>query len=87
MDRATMEQLVGHDLGLIPEGDLAQQTLRMTYSARRKHDLKENDPPRPPGEIFREAVADARKEYPGFMPTVTDPEYFDLNPGEYQLRE
>jgi len=87
MDRATMQQMVKRELDRIPSGDQAQQTLRMTYEVGRLHDLKEHDPPRARGDVFREAVEDVHKRHAGFLPAVTDPEYFGLRPGEYQMPE
>lgn len=87
MDKATMEQLIDRELELIPRGDLAQQTFRMTYEVKRLHDLKAHDPLEAPRDVFRGAVRDVQRRYAAFLPAVTDPHYFDLRPGEYQMPE
>lgn len=87
MDKATIRQLIHHELDLIPSGDQAQQTLRMSYEVRRLHDLSDHDPPQAPGHVFREAVDEVHKHYAGFLPAVSDSGYFDLHPGEYRIPE
>lgn len=87
MDKTAMRQLIHHELDLIPSGDQAQQTLRMTYEVRRLHDLNDHDPPQAPGSVFREAVDDVHRHYVGFLPAVTDWGYFGLRPGEYRVPE
>ena len=77
--------LIKQELLLVPNGDNAQQLFRMVYEIRRLRDLAANDPPRPVGDIFDEAVKDVRRHHVGFVPVVTDSDYFDLRPGQYQM--
>lgn len=77
--------LIKQELLRIPSGDSAQQLFRMVYEILRLRDLRTNDPPRVPGEVFGKAVKDVRRHHAGFLPLVTDPGYFDLPSGQYQM--
>lgn len=77
--------LIKQELLLLPNGDNAQQLFRMVYEIRRLRDLAANDTPRPAGNIFEEAVKDVRRHHAGFVPVVTDSDYFDLRPDQYQI--
>ncbi|MEJ2686202.1 MAG: hypothetical protein P8124_03155 [Gammaproteobacteria bacterium] len=79
--------LIKEELRRVPNGDHAQQLFRMVYEIMRLRDLRANDPPRLPGEVFGEAVKDVRRHHAGFLPVVTDPGYFDLPSDQYQMPE
>lgn len=87
MKQDVQTALIKQELVLVPSGNPPQQLFRMVYEIMRLRDLRANDPPRPPGEVFGEAVKDVRRHHVEFLPTVTNPGYFDLSSGQYQMPE
>ena len=76
--------LIEQELLLVPNGDNAPQRCRMVYEIPALRDLKGHDAPRSAGQVREEAVQDVRQHYVGFVPIVTDSDYFDLRPNQYQ---
>ena len=86
MPEEVRARIIKEELLLMPNGDRAQQMFRAMYEKRRLHDLAFNEPPRPAGDILREAASDVRRHYAGFLPVVTDSAYFELRPGQCHIR-
>jgi UTP:GlnB (protein PII) uridylyltransferase len=64
---------VNEDLRYIPRGTLAQNMLRTTYNAARKHDIAKTTKTKE--ETLKEAILQVRKNFPTFTPTY-DKNYF-----------
>ena len=64
---------VDEDLKHIPRGTLAQNMLRTTYNAARKHDIAKTTKTKE--ETLKEAILAVEKEFPDFQPKY-DKNYF-----------